>query len=38
MAPDHGLGDMMDDYWNLKDRYNYMRLNEKIIEPKGHGN
>ena len=34
----HGfLGDMMDDYWNHKRHgYNYMRLNEKIIEPKGH--
>ena len=30
----HGfLGDMMDDYWNHKRHgYNYMRLNEKIIE------
>ena len=34
----HGfLGDMMDDYWNHKRHgYNYMRLNEKIIEPIGH--
>jgi len=34
----HGfLGDMMDDYWNHKRHgYNYMRLDEKIIEPKGH--
>ena len=34
----HGfLGDMMDDYWNHKRHgYNYMRLNEKIIEPVGH--
>lgn len=34
----HGfLGDMMDDYWNHKRHgFNYMRLNEKIIEPIGH--
>ena len=34
----HGfLGDMMDDYWNHKRHgYNYLRFNEKIIEPKGH--
>ena len=34
----HGwLGDMMDDYWDHKRHgINYMRLNEEIIEPKGH--
>lgn len=34
----HGfLGDMMDDYWtHLRHNNNYMRLNEKVIEPEGH--
>jgi len=34
----HGfLGDMMDDYYtHLRHGFNYMRLNEKQIEPKGH--
>ena len=34
----HGwLGDMMDDYWDHKRHgINYMRLNDKIIEVKGH--
>ena len=34
----HGyLGDMMDDYWtHLRGGINWMRLNEKAIEPKGH--
>lgn len=34
----HGyLGDMMDDYWtHLRGGINWMRLNEKSIEPKGH--
>jgi arylsulfatase A-like enzyme len=34
----HGfLGDMMDDYWNHRRHgNNYMRLNEKEIDPKGH--
>ncbi|MEN6324436.1 MAG: sulfatase-like hydrolase/transferase [Proteiniphilum sp.] len=34
----HGfLGDMMDDYWtHLRHNTNYMRLNEKEINPKGH--
>lgn len=34
----HGfLGDMMDDYWtHLRHNTNYMRLNEKVINPKGH--
>ena len=34
----HGyLGDMMDDYYNHRRHgYNYMRLNEKEIDPKGH--
>ena len=34
----HGyLGDMMDDYYNHRRHgYNYMRLNEKEIPPKGH--
>jgi len=34
----HGfLGDMMDDYWtHLRHGINYMRLNEKVIEPHGH--
>lgn len=34
----HGfLGDMMDDYYHhRRHNNNYMRLNEKIIEPKGH--
>ncbi|NQU54243.1 MAG: sulfatase-like hydrolase/transferase [Bacteroidetes bacterium] len=34
----HGfLGDMMDDYWtHLRQENNYMRLNEKEIDPSGH--
>lgn len=34
----HGfLGDMMDDYWtHLRQGNNYMRLNDKVIEPEGH--
>ncbi|HLB72413.1 MAG TPA: sulfatase-like hydrolase/transferase [Sedimentisphaerales bacterium] len=34
----HGfLGDMMDDYYNhLRHGYNYMRLDEEEIDPKGH--
>lgn len=34
----HGfLGDMMDDYWtHLRNGQNYMRLNEKTINPVGH--
>src|SRR6056297_1375779 len=34
----HGfLGDMMDDYWtHLRHENNYMRMNEKTIEPEGH--
>ena len=34
----HGfLGDMMDDYWtHLRHDTNYMRLNKKVINPKGH--
>lgn len=34
----HGfLGDMMDDYWtHLREGVNYMRLNEKEVNPKGH--
>jgi arylsulfatase A-like enzyme len=34
----HGfLGDMMDDYWtHLRHGNNYMRLNQKEINPKGH--
>jgi len=34
----HGfLGDMMDDYWtHLRQGNNYMRLDEKVIEPEGH--
>jgi arylsulfatase A-like enzyme len=34
----HGwLGDMMDDYWtHRRHDINYMRLNEKSIDPKGH--
>ena len=34
----HGfLGDMMDDYWtHLRQGNNYMRLNNDVIEPKGH--
>ncbi len=34
----HGwLGDMMDDYWkHRRHDINYMRLNEKEIDPKGH--
>jgi arylsulfatase A-like enzyme len=34
----HGfLGDMMDDYWtHLRHGNNYMRLNEQVIDPKGH--
>jgi len=34
----HGfLGDMMDDYYNHRRHgYNYMRLNQKEIDPKGH--
>lgn len=34
----HGfLGDMMDDYWtHLRQGNNYMRLNEKEIDPSGH--
>jgi len=34
----HGwLGDMMDDYWkHRRHEINYMRLNEKIIDPIGH--
>ncbi len=34
----HGfLGDMMDDYWShLREGNNYMRFNEKVINPKGH--
>ena len=34
----HGfLGDMMDDYWtHLRHDNNYMRLNEKVVEPIGH--
>ncbi len=34
----HGfLGDMMDDYYNHRRHgFNYMRLNEKEIDPKGH--
>jgi arylsulfatase A-like enzyme len=34
----HGfLGDMMDDYWtHRRHGINYMRRNEKVIEPKGH--
>jgi len=31
------LGDMMDDYWShLRHGINYMRLNEKEVEPEGH--
>ncbi|MBI9017622.1 MAG: sulfatase-like hydrolase/transferase [Phycisphaerae bacterium] len=31
------IGDMMDDYWDHKRaNYNYMRENEKEIDPKGH--
>jgi len=34
----HGwLGDMMDDYWlHRRHQINYMRLNNKIIDPSGH--
>jgi arylsulfatase A-like enzyme len=34
----HGfLGDMMDDYWtHLRGGQNFMRLNNDVIEPKGH--
>lgn len=34
----HGwLGDMMDDYWtHLRHGINYMRLNDKVIDPKEH--
>ncbi|MAB91677.1 MAG: N-acetylgalactosamine 6-sulfate sulfatase [Planctomycetes bacterium] len=34
----HGfLGDMMDDYWHHRRHgNNYMRLNEKVIQPEGH--
>jgi len=34
----HGfLGDMMDDYWtHLREGNNYMRLNNDVIDPKGH--
>jgi len=34
----HGfLGDMMDDYWShLRNGHNFMRLNQQMIEPKGH--
>ena len=34
----HGwLGDMMDDYWSHRRHdINYMRLNEKVIDPEGH--
>ena len=31
------LGDMMDDYWkHRRHDINYMRLNEKVIDPEGH--
>ena len=31
------LGDMMDDYWtHLRNNLNYMRLNQEVIDPKGH--
>lgn len=34
----HGfLGDMMDDYWtHRREGFNYMRLNEREVDPKGH--
>ena len=34
----HGfLGDMMDDYWtHLRHGNNYMRLNDQVVDPKGH--
>jgi len=34
----HGfLGDMMDDYWtHRREGFNYMRLNDKEIDPEGH--
>ncbi len=34
----HGfLGDMMDDYWtHLRHGKNYMRLNNRVVDPKGH--
>jgi len=34
----HGfLGDMMDDYWtHLRHGINYMRLNDQVVDPKGH--
>ncbi|MEI7729284.1 MAG: sulfatase-like hydrolase/transferase [Verrucomicrobiota bacterium] len=34
----HGfLGDMMDDYWtHLRHGHNFMRLNQKVVEPTGH--
>jgi arylsulfatase A-like enzyme len=34
----HGfLGDMMDDYWtHLRHGHNFMRLNQKVVDPKGH--
>lgn len=34
----HGfLGDMMDDYWtHRREGFNYMRLNDQEIDPKGH--